>query len=289
MRKIIILTSAILLYINYSYSQVCSAENLTVLPVNTISEDDDIHIESVISLPTGGQSLTITNNANVTFNAGNHIKLRPGFKAMNGTNFTAKIADCIGCERGNIELVSIVNAVIPGEDFCFFSNNADSYHFRVYNRGGDNVYEKKGTAVTNGLTVIPWDGGNVPQAVYVYQLLLTNYCGDSYLKNGDVTAFKSLTLKLKSEDEETLLIENSALSNNAPFISPNPAQEKVIVTNEKEMKHIKIITLQGVVVYDEKVSTLSHEINLNAFSPGTYALEVSGADFTKLELLVITK
>ncbi len=89
-----------------------------------------------------GENVTIQADTEVRFEAGDEIILKPGFTALNGSNFTARIRDCErGC--GNLKSTS------KNEKMTFNTDNidkkeykrkSDTFNFKVEQQHYTNIY-----------------------------------------------------------------------------------------------------------------------------------------------------
>ena len=60
------------------------------------------------------------------------------------------------------------------------------------------------------------------------------------------------------------------------LIYPNPAQESVTITAQKQMRQITLINIYGKVVWDEEINTGSETLDVSQLSDGLYFVEVNG-------------
>lgn len=104
-------------------------------------------------------NVNITSGKSVSMRAGNSITLNPGFTAVAGSVFTARIEDISDCGAYPIHVGGWPNLACTGSSFQFNVTDADTYSVRIYSRWGSAVHSSSGSVTGNPVTV--W---NVPSS-----------------------------------------------------------------------------------------------------------------------------
>lgn len=94
-------------------------------------------------------------------------------------------------------------------------------------------------------------------------------------QDGDVTNFYGLgdVWIIKLEAEEVMSLNNSNLSSIKVY--PNPAQDFINISNDKEISNITIFDLAGKKVYTKSIKNKQAQINIAHLSAGIYILKAS--------------
>lgn len=143
-------------------------------------------------------NVIVASGQNITFEAGNQIRLNPGFTVIG--NFEAKIVQCEANLNGPFS-VFIPNAFSPNGDgindiWAVMDGtggtgpiNADAYELQIYNRWGTRIHHVSDFDPINGFNGgdIFWDGSNAMTTTYYYVLELYN-CDNVYSKSGSITS-----------------------------------------------------------------------------------------------------
>jgi hypothetical protein len=147
-----------------------------------------------------GTNFEIQTDADVTFCAGNEIRLGSGFKAVNGSDFHAKIYSCDGCVKvsGSPSPIIFTNEEIEKNNICNnlnyylshnipnpFSNTTEINYslpkpspvsIEVYNSIGLKVYELVNKPMQNtGEYKVTFNSGNLPNGIYFYTMRTPEY------------------------------------------------------------------------------------------------------------------
>ena len=107
--------------------------------------------------------------------------------------------------------------------------------------------------------------GCSPKTVPLYTYMIPLPCGSGYS-----SYMKTTTVENPNENAENV---SNFFENTRPFISPNPASQKVIVQSLDDGRNtIKIYDLTGKMIYNKQFES-SLEIELSAFKKGIYMVE----------------
>ena len=143
----------------------------------------------------------ITKGATVQYRAGTSIDLIMGFKADEGTSFTASIIEGAACVPtcNPISVVAETSLILENQDLSYYVYNATSYKVVVYNMNGQFVYSGNGAAV-DGLTTV-WD----PTGSGSQYFSVTT----TFLSNCEEISFTKKVLNASGKREE--LIDTSSI------------------------------------------------------------------------------
>ncbi|NMC99131.1 MAG: family 16 glycosylhydrolase [Bacteroidales bacterium] len=119
---------------------------------NYIAAGNDAGISDV------GGNVTINENQDVAFTAGNYIDLLPGFSVERGATFNASIEDCSPLNQPEGEDITVTNFPDDFTDkLCVSVNGATKYTIRVEFDNGNTIYYSQNNPI-NTNPVCVWDG-----------------------------------------------------------------------------------------------------------------------------------
>lgn len=283
----------------------------------TDAVDEDLSLthtvnSGVVEIQLTSKTITSTSHiksgATVTYEAGQAITLKPGFKAETGSNFTARIKhfDCVPtCHPMSIDVIP--NFFTPNgdginDDLCYTVSNATSYEFWAYNRWGNLIHSSSGSVSGNKACV--WDGTDGCNNC-VYYVILTFYSdceeiSEAYNVHIFIVENKKMEELSGIMKMNSMYIENDTLINpllerdftNFDFeIFPNPTDGIfTIEVKSKEKKHysFELINSTGEVLYRiESLSERRININKTEFPSGIYYVRLSNGECLITKKLII--
>jgi len=143
----------------------------------------------------------------------------------------------------------------------------------AYTYSGMNPISFTYTGTTTGLYSVTWDFGDGNHATgttasHYYSVGEYMACATAYTSCGSSTFC------------DTVLIPESVGNNTVSAINiyPNPARDELVIDNAKAGADIKLYTIQGVLVYSDKIINNRQIIALDSFESGTYILRVTDKD-----------
>lgn len=266
-----------------------------------------------IILPGSGSDLSISNNADVVFEAGNEIILKPGFSVSEGSQFTAKINEDINSSY-DISVEQWNNAFSPNGDgindtFKFTVYGADSYQCEIFDvRTGASLVQTAGIINGNPVEIWKGDGAYAQQKYEEYRMLLkfkNSYgrkaekeyailVGDNTYANqnkslnveslktiNDVTSYY-LTYELNDvifETQSTQILSETK-DNLGLTIYPNPSDGMVMIDGlSLNVEHtIGVYDMNGKQIYTNTSKSNSCELNLESCKSGFYIIKIVSDD-----------
>lgn len=273
-------------------SEVCPQElanNLTL--THTVNS-------GVVEIKQATQNISsscfISEGANVSYKAGQNINLVSGFHAEQGSRFYATTGNepiCVpGCYPMTLSLDSQVFS--NGGNICFTQTNATSYHLRLVNYLGQEVYQYSG-ATSSFQCCIPILTVNLAVGRYIATITLINECGEmseSYLmlciggKEEDSYGNDSLNLRGLS----------SIHTDSASFdfdVYPNPSNGVFQINVQVGTVYpysIEIITSMGQTLYHiDNIKEKTIEIAKACLPVGLYLVTIRMNDISKTKKLII--
>lgn len=224
--------------------------------------------------------------ATAIYEAGNNVVLKPGFYAEAGSDFVARIGDCVKtCDPISTDILP--NVFTPNGDgindqLCYIVPNGTSFEFEAYDRWGQKVYSNSGSASGNLACV--WDGsGSCSGCSYAIIITFETEC-EEVSEAYTVTVFGSGNLYSTGSKDSKKPNDNNLLSNTISeqdnqhldfVISPNPSDGDFTIkvnTNETNPSfHLEIISPTGIVLYELKQINNNYiRINKSKFPNGIY-------------------
>lgn len=235
-----------------------------------------------------GGNVTINENQDVSFTAGNYIDLLPGFSVERGATFNASIEDCSPLNQPEEEDITVTNFPDDFTDkLCVSVNGATKYTIRVEFDNGNTIYYSQNNPI-NTNPVCVWDGscnyGSPNCWLYVRcprsrkVIIDFSNCSKSVSQTNTVhVSCSEKNLQLNDSLNQDLT-DNRNFENYNFIISPNPTSGifTLSCTNTKFSAEIsdflnrKILSsssIEGVIQFD-----------LSSFPKGIYIVKASTTD-----------
>ncbi|OKZ04908.1 MAG: hypothetical protein BHV71_09090 [Bacteroides sp. 41_26] len=262
------------------------------MPCNTLCNNRaEVYYSNTSNLPpltkveykieTSGNVIIEENKTNV-FESGNLIVLKPGFKAMKGCVFSAKIQPCV-CKPICSYFPS--GALSPNGDgindiLVYYVSGVNRYNAYVFNRSGKKIYQTSGNVVDNKINI--WDGGNYSTGTYYVTVEVYNDClGTSEKYQKTITLWRTSRSLTTNIENTTILTDKAFIEQNAP--NPVVDQTEILfnIPETAQKAYIEFYNIDGTIekrysITERNVGSLI--LNATDFMKGyyIYSLVVDG-------------
>lgn len=199
-----------------------------------------------ITLPAQGKELIIETNSNYTLTSGKTIILKPGFHALKGSDFSAKIAAIRSKEDTDIKVEKWINGFSPNNDgindvLTFKVSNADSWECEIFDVSDQPIFQSAGLIVNGEANV--WDGSEAPGNSFEENFLIgirfkNNYgrsLGNAYVVSvRDNRKSASLLKAIEIDDEADKPISENLNNKSVNFtVYPNPFTDEIKINTSR--------------------------------------------------------
>lgn len=236
----------------------------------------------------------IETGATATYEAGNQIKLLPGFRAKSGSNFVARIEDfncVVTCDP--INLSAWTNFVCTSSNLCYNIVNSKHYEIIVRTQSGALVYQGSGN--TNGSTTCVWNTLGVSSGYYIVTVGFDNDCHT--ISN----TYQVLVASCKTSDSENYILEMEEESNETTSLideqlqsrfnlsdniklHPNPTTGQLFIIlpdsfeNYLHLTEVFVTDILGKTIYKATAKSTNMSFDLSSNSKGSYIIRVQTKD-----------
>ncbi len=261
-------------------------QNTSSLPTKTSVNGKIVAGNSVLPQTVG--DVVVTAGQNVTFKAGNNVNLKPGFKSLSGSTFSAKIG---GCEKGvdDNQLKVVIQTVSLGSQITLTAN--------VTNGSGSYTYNWSNGATTPSITVT--------YGFNAYTVVVTDVNQDSnyptpcntkvgwaqYVDNCPICRASTQAASAKSEEDTEKEKNSQKESESSISIFPNPSTGIFTIRTYEAMKSVVVSNLIGSAVRAISLGQQAKEaqIDLSDCPKGTYIIRILTETGTFINKQVIVK
>ena len=243
-----------------------------------------------IRVPKQDRELIIENHAQLEFEAGSEIILKPGFYARSGSEVSIHInPDWI--DGMDVSLSSYPSCVNIGEEYKITTKKADSWEFSVEKRTTEDttiIFQSAGIIRTDVTPI--WNvSDEFSDGLYYGKIALKNSFGRrvdtevviSILQGGESVC--NVNYNKTYETIDTIVYGTNSCEASSAVLYPNPTNGELTVTTGDEVESIVIYTLDGRLVGGWQMLSLNDEkatLYVSDLADGTYILTVRFADGT---------